>query len=191
MCDGITCMTHFCYMGDNFSEKLLPARREMPLWYKISYYGFLPFLVVFGLISSKRVAQDPKIQTSPIWLKNSISAGEKDLIVSKHYDFDDLRVYKKFNNTFNDFMLAVISKVLRQIFNEKGSETVKSVVCMIPVNVKPVPRTLESIPYDNNVGTAKFELPLIDEISEKSIKSIKRAFFKRFCYMYILTSSFL
>jgi hypothetical protein len=97
----------------------------------------------------------------------------KNLTVSKHYSFDDLRIYKKYKSTFNDFMLSVIAKVLRQIFDEKGSSNVKSVVCMIPVNVKAIPRSLEDIPYDNNVGTAKFELPLIHEISQESIRSIK------------------
>lgn len=117
-------------------------------------------------MSSKKIKEDPYILSSPLSLKGGKVAGNKSLTVSKFFDFNDLRLYKSYNNTFNDFMLAVISKAFKRIFKKNDCTKVKTLVATIPVNVKPLPRSLEEIPFDNNVGAAKFELQLLDEINE-------------------------
>jgi len=71
------------------------------------------------------------------------------------------------------------------MFWQKGSHDCKHLVLMIPVNIKPLPKRIKDIEFNNIVPAAKMELPLVQEIDSKSIESIKRAFHKRMNFYYI------
>jgi len=62
-------------------------------------------------------------------------------------------------------LLAIISKTLKGIFEVKGGKDCKSVVLMIPFNIKPLPKKIHEIEFNNIVPAAKFELPLVNEVT--------------------------
>ena len=159
--------------------------RNIPLYFKLLVIVFYPLWFLFGFISFSRVKQDKNINKTLLSYKNGEPEGNKWLFVSKFWKFEDLKVYKKYKQTFNDFMLAIISKVLKELFIESGSKDCKELVLMIPYNIKPLPWKISDIEFNNIVPAAKFELPLVSEIKKETIELIKRAFFKWMSFYYI------
>lgn len=145
MCDGITMMTFVAHLSEKYTDNTLPPMRKIPILFKLIVICLYPFWFLFGFISYSSVKQDKNITQTELSYRNTDPEGNKSLHVSKFWKFSDLRVYKKFDQTFNDYMLTIISKTLYDMFKQKGSSDCQSVVLMIPYNIKPLPWKIDEI----------------------------------------------
>lgn len=174
MCDGMSMMTYMTFLNPDSQEVAVPEGRSIPLMFKIAYYTLFPVWIIMSYIKLKSVKPDQNIKESPIRPEGNKIKGNKQFIVSKEYKFSDLRVYKQYDCSYNDFMLGVISKSINDELVMQKCTNLKHLCLAIPVNLKFPPTCLDEVQIENNLAAAKVEMPLISELSKEQIRSIKR-----------------
>ena len=145
MGDGMWVVSFSSFLTDNPAdpEFMIPPMRSIPFYAYVYYYSLYPLWIILGYYFSKQVRSDPLQKETPL-RKNPKMSTHKNFTISKPYDFDDLRVYKKFDCTFNDFILTHISKVFKKEFEKAGVKAESFVAC-IPINMKKAPRTFDDV----------------------------------------------
>ena len=93
---------------------------------------------------------------------------------TKEFDFKQImKCYKQYKGmTFNDFMLAIISKSYDQWFKEHGVKDAEKIGIIIPVNLRDLPTSYDDLKIDNSIASAKFELPVSSDMG-KVMETIK------------------
>ena len=115
----------------------------------------MPIWVVLGHVIALRQVKDKNQISSPLYAQNG-QTGEKILSVSKIYDFNDLRIYKKYKGSFNDFMMTHVSSVLREMFEEHGVTDNMIVNCAVPAGLGKPPTCLKEVKFQNRIVMLRF-----------------------------------
>lgn len=174
--DGLGLLSLFGFVNKTHIGNKMPEIKPLSPFFWIRFYAFMPFLLVKFLLSSLRVRQSR--ETNPLRDVSKTLTGKKTLVESKHWDFNDLRVYKKTPNlTFNNFFISMMSKSWKEQFEQVGSKSDK-VVIAIPVNIRLPPKSIDDVTFKNELGSNKTALPLIDSLEDSSRirKPMKKAF---------------
>lgn len=99
-------------------------------------------------------------------------SGKKTYALSELYDFSDFqKVYKKLGIKFNDLLLMIWSKTMKEHFDRTNWPKVNDMIVTFAVNLRPP--ILGELKLDNDVSFAHIKLPMIDKISQKGADLIK------------------
>ena len=142
-------LTLVSFMNDLNQQPKLDSYKTLPFFaYYILPLIFFPFLFVKTVYKGVTCKGDPDMY--PFSLKKNRQTFKKVYLESKTYDLDDLRrCYSKYNRKLNDYMYGSISAAFSKYFTELGIHKQTHFTCSVPVNMKPPPKTIDDVQFDN------------------------------------------
>jgi len=172
--DGIGLLGLFIAMADNYSLDLYPKLTEPSFLTRCLIYASLPYYFIKSIISSGKLFY----QKTPFRLgEDRKRSNVKACAISKYYSFDNLsKLCKKYNITFNELIMAVLSKAAKITYQKcipDENHDFKSIVMSQTISLRPMPKSLETHQIINYVSGLPFNLKLIDN-PIKEIKVIQK-----------------
>ncbi len=182
--DGVSLMNLICGIADNYDQKLFPATFSKS-YHKV--YDILAFLLfpLYLIKTMYLVFFDLKTVETPFKSNNPMN-GIPKVILSDRLNLDDyMNVRKKLGITFNDLFVAAISSASRKyIKKHKDIQHVpEHILTVFPVNLKPIPRSLDDIVITNNSAGIIMKIKLIEDpikenhVVSRSLKDLLRNFY--------------
>lgn len=168
---GVGCL--MSAVNDNqFTSKLNKAIFKPTLTQRLSILLNTPLTLAKVVPEMKKWCSDP--QASKLKEIDGNDSHTNTYVATKEFAFKDvIKCYKKYPGmTFNDFMLAVISKSYNQWFRDHKVEGAKKIGFIIPVNLRDMPTSYDDLIIDNSFASAKFELPIQNDM-DSTMKTIK------------------
>lgn len=168
---GVGCL--MSAVNDNqFTSKLNKEVFKPTLMQRLSIIARTPIVLGQVVPEMKKWCSDPS--AAKLSEVNGNDHNANTYYATKEFSFKDvIKCYKRFPGmTFNDFMLAVISKSYDQWFKDHKIEDAKKIGFIIPVNLREMPTSYDDLIIDNNFASAKFELPISSDLS-KTMNTIK------------------
>jgi hypothetical protein len=164
---GLVCLN--CKLTDGFTMEKFPPLKKKSIIDRVRQVIEFPFYLPFCMIKVflLRSGKTPfKFISGP--------TGQKKVYRTKRFDFPPIyKITKQLNCTFNDYMLAVISKVAKQYCQRFGYNN-NSINIICPVSLRDPPKTEEELRLTNESGAACIQIPFIDDHhNPESIKKIK------------------
>ena len=135
MCDGMCMVAFTAFLNDSIEDGLFPKYKKLSFFKIIGFYLTFPIWIVLGYLQTLLVKRDPDYKNGIFYPKDGQLSGRKIFTASKIWEFKDLKIYKKFGVSFNDFVLSHVSSTIAKMFREHGKSSVKSVTCGIPVSM--------------------------------------------------------
>ena len=178
--DGMGIMGILTRISDKTSSEEIVHHRQIPFFhYYILPLFYVPKLLYKFFVVGSKTKADPKMY--PFQLDTGKQSGEKIYLESKHYQLDDLRkCYNNFGNMkLNDFMLASMSAGLSTYFDKLGVKDQSYFTVVIPVNMKPSPRSIEDVKFSNMLTASAVNIPLsknLNYVMKETKKSLNVAF---------------
>jgi len=181
--DGVSLMNLICGIADNYDQKLFPATfsKSYNKIYEILSYLLFPFYLIKTIYF---VFLDLRTVKTPFKSNNPIN-GKPKVILSDRVNLDEfMNVRKKLGITFNDLFVSAISSASRK-YIKKHKDTQKvpdHIITVFPVNLKPIPKSVDDIVMTNNSAGIIMKIKLIeDPIKEnyaiaKSLRELLRNF---------------
>ena len=138
-CDGVSGFMSVCYSCDDFTLDKLPVVKTPNvffLWFLFlisPIYGFIHSFDPLFLKGDKNLFQ-----------RKDLRNGEKQVRLSKLFDYDKIKQsYTRYQNklglkkvTYNDWMMAVLGRVMKRINDKNGYKDVKKMVSVTPVSIR-------------------------------------------------------
>ncbi len=197
--DGVGFLGFLIALADNYDISLFPKYYEMSFYMRILIILTSPFYAVKALINEMTL----KIHKSP-FKRDTMKPGDKRLYVSEKINFNKVaQVSKKLNITFNDLIVALVSKNYKIYVKEldkkyNTSSHLDTFTISSPVSLRPLPKKLKDCVIDNNLTSHSMEIPLIENLEkEKDIikntlsRYLKNPFYsfgKKFLNDYLVVS---
>lgn len=98
--------------------------------------------------------------------------GVKRNAITKAYDVNTMKkIGKHFNGTINDVVMALMSMSLREYMRKHDDLSSKSINCLMPFSLRPLPKSIESHRMTNDFSSLCFTLKLFGSF-EEAIKQI-------------------
>jgi hypothetical protein len=196
--DGLGASSAICSLADNFDKSIFPpVMRNMSdgqipiykiIYYYVSFIFYIPkFLYVFFFLN---------IENSPFRKVKELSTGRCQFTLSKAYDLSLIENFrKKFNLTFNEFFISVLSKATHTLIQQNNTENCENVEinknfernhikCVMAIGNKPIPKNISHVQLNNQALGTAFKLPIIqsfhqgkDQIKQVLKSSIKNISF--------------
>jgi hypothetical protein len=167
LCDGMGFISLFCKLTDGFTVDKFPPLRKKTLLEKLIYFFQFPFYLPFCMIKVFLLRSGPtpfKFTKGPTF--------RKKMYKTKSFDFTAIYKFtKELGCTFNDYMLAVISKVAKKYCRKLGYNN-DSINILCPVNLREHPKSEKDLKLSNESGAACIQIPLIDDINDKESLAI-------------------
>lgn len=157
---------------DQFVSKMNKRIEPLPLSESLRIAATTPMTLGKIMPEMKKWCTDEKAKKlSEI---NGTDHYANKFFATKEFEFKQIvKCYKQFPKmTFNDFLLAVISKSYDEWFKEHGVEDAKKIGFIIPVNMRNLPTSYDDLIIDNSIASAKFELPISTDL-DYVMKTIK------------------
>ena len=157
--DGMGLMCLISKFTDDFNINNFPKIKKKTLLQKIKMKILSPFYSVYVLyrLFLSRSGNGP----FKCYKKYSL---EKNTIISKRYDFTEInKVCKKIGATFNDYIISIINSASKKYCKENGLVEQKKLFCLIPINLRDMPTTLEEFSLTNQSSGAGICMELIDD----------------------------
>ena len=179
--DGMGIMTLFTMVNQKLSSDFVGTHRQIPFFlYYILPLFYLPKRIVQFFKPGSKIKADPKMY--PLQLNTGKQSRNKIYLESKRYKLDDLRkCYNKFGKMkLNDYMLASISAGMSSYLDKLGVEDQTHFTATIPVNMKPLPNSLEEVQFDNRLSAATINIPLstdLEYVMKETRKSLEVGYF--------------
>jgi hypothetical protein len=166
-----------CVNDDQFKSRLNKKIFKPNLMQRLSILFTTPMTLAKVVPEMKTWCTDK--QALKLTEINGVDHYANSFHATKEFDFKKIvKCYKRYPGmTFNDFMLAIISKSYDQWFKDNGVEGAEKIGFIIPVNLRDLPTSYDDLHIDNAIASAKFELPIQQDI-EKTMKTIKPTILK-------------
>ena len=174
--DGMGIITMMTFLNDDVPEDALINHRKIPFFfYYIMPILYLPIGIIKYIQLGLKCQGDPNMV--PFSLKNDRQSGVKTYLESKTYELDDLRkCYKQYKGVkLNDYMYACISAAYSKYFTKLGILKQTYFTASVPVNMKPLPSSIEEVQFNNNVSFCLANVPISTDM-ESTMKSLRSYF---------------
>ena len=134
--DGLGAMIFMAALTENYSPKLLPSMRPIPLVMQIVLWMILPF--AYFVLAYRQLS--PPSDENPIHQSTMKMSGVKRGCFSQDYSLEELKRFAKSKGvSVNDALTAVLSTSLKEYFVRKGDEKTQELKLMMPMAVRSVP----------------------------------------------------
>jgi len=173
--DGMGIITLFAFLNDeSFCPKLIPDLKKPSLLQKLMVACYIPIALVIQY--SVTIFYDRKKQNQIFHTPDGKNSGESIFMLSKTYDFNDLRkCYKKYEHvTFNNYIMGVVGKSLKEWYAKNGVQDPGDMIMSVPVNMKIFPKRVEDIDLNNGTSVVTIQVPLVDDLKDAIYKSKAR-----------------
>jgi hypothetical protein len=168
MGDGIAFVSLFCKLTDGFTIDKFPPLRRKHILSKILNYIIFPFYLPFCMIKVFLLRSGP----TPFKFKTGPTMNKKVYQCKKLEFMPIYKLTKELGCTFNDFMLAIISKVSKKYSQSLGYKN-NSINIICPISLREYPTKMEDMKLNTETCASCIQIPLIDDYMDKtSIKSI-------------------
>jgi hypothetical protein len=182
MADGISIMNLICGMADNYKPELFPGTmsKSFNIFYKLLANILFPYYIVFITITA--IKQQP---VKSIFKCDHNVSGLANISLSKKYELAKYtKINKKLGMTFNDLMTSVISSASKKYMKEHLKEVPPHILVCFPINMKPLPKSLDDVNITNNSAGTGVTVKLIDDvitegkiISQHLSKTLRNVYF--------------
>lgn len=173
--DGIGFNGLVCALADNYSTNLFPAVMSKSLSFsqKILFYLLLPYnmLRLIYYVGFDYIREDSPFKT------NKVVSGTPKFAMSDLINLQEhLSINKKLGITFNDLIITTLSSAYHKFcINHHKHRTPKNIIIGVPVNLYPLPKTMEDIRISNNTAGSGARIQMVKD-PIKECKTISKKF---------------
>lgn len=167
--DGISISSLFSALNDDQFSTLPSKQLYRPdFWKAVKLWMTWPLSLFENIRLSKPWQTDPDTKKFFKKVRTKKTTKTRYFISDDDIWFNDVREsYKKYpNSTFNDLILGILSKSLRQVFVTHGIHDPKSIKLCIPVAMKSLPTGYTDLKITNNIISMAPSIPLKESLGE-------------------------
>jgi hypothetical protein len=167
--DGVAFMNVICGIADNYSPSLFPATMSQSFSFIYNIIAVIVFPYYLMLIIYNSIFHQSNDKT--IFKTDKPVTGIPVIALSDRMKFDKYsKISKKLGITFNDMIASALSAASKKYMTNHSDHVPESLLVCFPINMKPLPKSLDEIVITNNSGGFGIKISLIDDILKEGKK---------------------
>lgn len=157
--DGYGLLYLMSKLSDNNDLSAFYSLKKKSIWTTLFNILVMPFFAFFTVFILMVITY----QRSPFKCYQTMTL-QKRAAMTKRFDFKSIyALTKKYNITFNDYVLSIIATASKKYANSLGYNNMSCITCFIPINLRDRPRSADEIDLFNNSSGVPFKVNFNDD----------------------------